>query len=183
MPDDQIRTLPYSHHYRYNERWVRVEHWEDYYSISNHGRLRGEKLYSDKTFPGRILRTPILAGYPHIVLQDGFRVKGFYVHQLVALAFVGPPPTELHEVNHKDGNKENNRPSNLEWMTTQENIHHYHRVLRPIVTGVPWLGPKPRTTGTGHPRVATEAIVRATEREQAWRRPASRSDGLALHAE
>lgn len=47
-------------------------------------------------------------------------------HRLVCLAFHGYPPDDgkKYEVNHKDGNKHNNVPSNLEWMTRGDNIHH-----------------------------------------------------------
>lgn len=46
------------------------------------------------------------------------------VHRLVALAFLGNPPEKDSQVNHKDGNPENNYYGNLEWVTMSENMQH-----------------------------------------------------------
>ena len=44
------------------------------------------------------------------------------IHRIVATAFHGAPPTEEHVVDHIDTNKQNNRPSNLRWLTRLENV-------------------------------------------------------------
>ena len=49
--------------------------------------------------------------------------KNFYAHRLVAKHFILNDKL-LKEVNHIDGNKQNNNYSNLEWCTTQENTKH-----------------------------------------------------------
>lgn len=63
-------------------------------------------------------------GYLHIQLhmEDG-RTKQFGIHRLVAEHFL-PNPYHYTQVNHKDGNKENNNVSNLEWCTASYNIQH-----------------------------------------------------------
>ena len=87
--------------------------------VSSLGRLRTEA--------GRIhrggLRSGYLAGRYRSLL--GSRVES--VHRLVAFAFFGPPPSPLHtQVNHRDGDKQNNAVANLEYVTPAENMAHYY---------------------------------------------------------
>lgn len=46
------------------------------------------------------------------------------VHCAVALAFLGTPRDGYDHVNHIDGNKKNNKPENLEWVSRSENMKH-----------------------------------------------------------
>lgn len=62
-------------------------------------------------------------GYQIInVMIDGKRI-GLGVHTAVARAFCDGYNPEL-QVNHKDGDKTNNKANNLEWITNLENVHH-----------------------------------------------------------
>lgn len=48
----------------------------------------------------------------------------FSIHRLILETFNPVEGMETLQVNHKDGNKKNNKLSNLEWVTCQENISH-----------------------------------------------------------
>lgn len=62
-------------------------------------------------------------GYEIVTLYKGDGGKKFLVHRLIASAFI-PNPNNLREVNHIDADRLNNRPENLEWVTSKENKHH-----------------------------------------------------------
>jgi len=57
--------------------------------------------------------------------QGGSRA---YVHRLVAAAFV-PNLTGAPHINHRNGNKQDNRADNLEWVTRSQNMKHATQVL------------------------------------------------------
>ena len=62
-------------------------------------------------------------GYLKVQLSNNAVAKMFFVHRLVAMAFVDNPDN-LPQVNHLDGNKQNNYYINLEWCTQSQNIQH-----------------------------------------------------------
>lgn len=63
-------------------------------------------------------------GYAQILLYQRAQRRRFGVHQLVALAFLGPKPSPQHEVAHLDGQRLNNHVSNLAWLLHSENERH-----------------------------------------------------------
>ena len=98
------------------ELWVDIYGFDGKYQISNFGRVRSltRSDYKQQTN---------WKGYKIVTLfGDGFR-KTIGVHRLVALHFI-PNPGQLDQVNHKDGDKKNNRVENLEWCTNRENQRH-----------------------------------------------------------
>lgn len=95
------------------------------YSVSTLGNV-----YSFKT--KRILKqSKGGSGYYFVGLSQKCNVKLYDIHRLVAIAFIERETLDKLEVNHIDGNKENNRVENLEWVTRSENkLHAYSKGLR-----------------------------------------------------
>lgn len=61
-------------------------------------------------------------------IDGGSLTKNFYVHRLVSSLFCpNNDPSELTQVNHKDGDKSNNHYSNLEWASPSDNMRHSHK--------------------------------------------------------
>ena len=113
------------------EEWRDVVGFEGLYQVSNWGRCRRTSAASGTTI-GRIIK-PKRAGwkgsYLAFSLWVGNKGTQVYVHRAVIMAFVGAPPHSDFQVNHKDGNKHNNRLENLEWSTPFDNQHHRYDVL------------------------------------------------------
>ncbi len=95
---------------------------ENMYEVSNKGRIRNKN--TKRILPGYKHKS----GYIYInLMKPG---KGSYVfryHRIVATAWVSGHTEERDVVNHIDGNKQNNDPSNLEWVTFEENVQHAFR--------------------------------------------------------
>lgn len=110
------------------EVWKDIKDYEGLYQISNYGRLKSFKVESK----GKILKlTNQYGNYFSVVLQGkGVPKRSTRIHRLVAEAFI-PNPNNLPEINHKDGNKQNNNVNNLEWVSRKQNAVHSMTILHP----------------------------------------------------
>lgn len=114
------------------EMWTNMKGWEKFYRISSLGRISSLcKSARSIAWPRRVekILKPYLnsvTGYYAYVFSDwgrGGKDKRVNIHRLVATHFL-PNPLNLPEVNHKDGDKKNNRIENLEWVSREQNIQH-----------------------------------------------------------
>lgn len=128
-----------------NEVWLDVLNYEDIYQVSNFGRIKTKKrimMYdknmgfgiSKKTVYPRIRKQKINkhTGYLMVGLNSKGKSRNYTIHSLVGEAFLGyerGPGRDGNKncVNHKNGNKLDNRLKNLEVITIAENIRHAFR--------------------------------------------------------
>ncbi len=106
------------------EEWRPVVGFEGWYEVSDLGRVRNVAKRKS-TRVGYVLKPQMdRLGYPRVHLRRQGTNYTRFVHRLVALAFLGLPPNPTDVANHKDTDKSNARPSNLEWITQLENVRH-----------------------------------------------------------
>lgn len=123
-----------------SEEWRPVVGYEGWYSVSNLGRVRRDG--------GKILKVGNRGGYTYFVASKEAKTKHLTVHIAVASAFIGERRAGM-QINHKNGIKNDNRPSNLEWVTPKENIAHSIAVL----------GNSRRGEKSGHAKLTAGAVV------------------------
>lgn len=115
------------------EVWKDIPGYEGLYQASTEGRIRSldrvteyVKHYSygdvpvKQRFYGKVLHQSLTSGYLGTIFQVDGKTQYPLVHRLVAMTFV-PNPENKPQVDHVDGNRMNNRPSNLRWVTSKEN--------------------------------------------------------------
>ena len=87
------------------------------YQVSNTGIVKNSKT-------GKIRAVVKRRGYDSVKLSSEGKEKTFFVHRLVALAFIPNDNPKRKQVNHKDGDHYNNHVDNLEWVTAKEDTKH-----------------------------------------------------------
>jgi hypothetical protein len=103
-----------------------IEGYEGMYSITNDGKIYSWKNCKDGN-PKEIKQSKKKNGYLQVKLFKNSLRKYYITHRLVAKTFI-KNPNNKPEVNHIDGNKQNNDISNLEWVTSSENQKHAFKI-------------------------------------------------------
>lgn len=107
------------------EKWVTIKiDGLESFIISNMGNIKHKE---------KVLSTFKRNGYDSIKLLN----KNYFIHRLVAISFL-ENPDKKEMVNHKNGNKLDNRLVNLEWCTSKENTKHAieTKLLKPFIQKV-----------------------------------------------
>lgn len=116
------------------ELWKDIPSYEGLYQASDKGRIKslnhirknGTNKYIQK---GKILKfNKNHSGYYQVRLTKNGIAKTHRVNRLIALTFL-ENPLNKKTVNHKNGNKLDNRVDNLEWATQKEQAIHRHKIL------------------------------------------------------
>jgi hypothetical protein len=119
------------------EVWENISN-SDFYAVSNLGKVKRleHRKWNSHNNSYNNCREKILSinynnskhyGRIAIFFQDGTK-KVCGIHRLVAENFINNP-LGLPQVNHLDGNKENNQTSNLEWSSPENNMQHRIHIL------------------------------------------------------
>lgn len=104
------------------EQWKIIDESPDY-EISNYGRVKSNKRNRALILSPRVDG----CGYYRVSLSTNGKSKDYRINVLVAKYFIDNPENKL-TVNHKDGNKQNNHYTNLEWATYSEQMYHAYNM-------------------------------------------------------
>ena len=112
-----------------------VKGYESLYEVTENGDIfacertvksgknyKSERLYIRQEKPARLDKY----GYKRVTLCKNGKLKTITIHRIVATAFL--EGNSKLTVNHIDGNKLNNHYSNLEFISSSENVKHAHRI-------------------------------------------------------
>ena len=126
------------------EIWKDIEGYEGLYQVSNLGRVKS--LNRDhqansrwgktmkRVIKEKLLKEDKTGRYLRVSLSKNGIKQRFSINRLVAQAFI-PNIKNKPQVNHKDGNRDNNQVENLEWCTAKENMQHARS--NNLITNIP----------------------------------------------
>lgn len=117
------------------EKWKSIEGYEGLYEISTMGRVKSMERKVKNGNGYRIVRERILKphkhnnGYLQLLIHKEGTIKKYYIHRLVAEAFISNP-LNFPEVNHLNEDKTDNRLENLEFCDKKHNCNYGTRIER-----------------------------------------------------
>jgi hypothetical protein len=109
------------------EQWKNVVGYENVYQISSLGNIRRIQSPYTKRSINKLLKPTDNRGYLRLPLYKDGKRERFFIHRLVAEAFIPNFSPSKTYVNHLNCNKQDNRVENLEWSTPRLNAQHYER--------------------------------------------------------
>ena len=113
------------------EKWKPIPSAPDY-AVSDKGNIKRIAPYArNRDYGGPSIRTAH-HGYMYTQFRINGKRKNMFIHRCVMEAFVGPSDLQ---VNHKNGDRQDNRLENLEYVTPKENQRHSKEVLNSFQMG------------------------------------------------
>lgn len=121
------------------EIWKPIPEYEGYYEASTMGRIRSvDREIAHKRYPGKLVKrksrvlkvSTLTNGYKAICLHKYGKKSRYKLHRIIAMTFL-PNPEHLPHVDHINGLRYDNRPENLRWCTTQQNIEWRDKKFKP----------------------------------------------------
>jgi hypothetical protein len=109
------------------------------YAVSDKGRIVSFKKEIED---GYILKPRLTQGYPSITIGREETRQNYYIHRLVAEYFNKPASSKNAFVIHVDHRKDNNKATNLKWVSHEAQIEHAKRDPNVLQRLNPDEGPK-----------------------------------------